>query len=446
MLPSIVKPYLDHPMVQELPEGCLEVLDEDELNNVIRAEDDIIRGVREYYLSSAGDSGRLSPGQFSSSVLIARGFAFLDESHYKKDVKEIRDGVWKKTPTTAKRPAFNTNIKNSTIPRLEETGLVKFNSDYSSVEDCIPYPIGSKLFVQKQLLEVPRLYEEQINHFHIIKKVQDFPELTNVISSDAPKSMNFDRDYHALNEIDAIRPYAIKGREYTFSKHFMAGANSIDTWETVLDTTDQFRIGIKAIMDLQGDFGGFISHSELVQSTKLNSRAANRLIRAIDTIGISRRTHTLEMEDALSRPTAGTLLNMGYTELNNAQSALVLTRSVPDATTMLNMLNTKLTLNEDELIEEFGIISVQKVRNTLESIGVIKREDSYDGVMNLVPFKGNEKFLSDVLAVSARSRHILDSDDVIDDDLVTVFKDIPESKMKALTEQVTFDYFNNIEE
>ena len=195
MLPEIVRPYLDHPMVESKNKSDLYVLDEKELNNVIRAEDQIIRGVREYYLDSEIQTKRLNPGQFSSSILIARGLAFLDIAHSNKNVMDICNEVWKITPTTTKRSSFNQNIKNSIIPRLEKNGLIEFNSDKQNVINCIPYPIGSKLFVQKNLLEIPKLYQEQINHFDIIRNIQDFPELTIELQSNSSHPQSFERDF-----------------------------------------------------------------------------------------------------------------------------------------------------------------------------------------------------------------------------------------------------------
>ena len=445
MLPEIVKPYLDHPMVESKNESDLEVLNEKELNNVIRAEDQIIRGVREYYLDSEKQK-RLNPGQFSSSILIARGLAFLDIAHYKKNVMDICDEVWKITPTTTKRSSFNQNIKSSIIPRLEKNGLIEFNSDKQNVINFIPYPIGSKLFVQKNLLEIPRLYKEQINHFDIIRNIQDFPELTFEIQSNSPHPQSFERDFNALEEIDVIRSQTINNRDFTFAKTFLTGEQSSEAWLKVLETADNVRTGLKALMDIQGDFGGFISHSEIVQSTGWNSRAVNRLMRTINNIGISDKTYTLDMEDALSRPTSGTLLNMNYHELNNAQAILVLTRSVPTSIDILYKLQKQSNISEEELMDEFGINSVQRVRNVLQTIGVISKEALQEGILERVPFRGNKQFLSDVLAVSANSRHVLDPDYDVNKKLEPMFNKIDEDRLQRESKQISLEFYGIIDD
>ena len=43
MIPEIVKPYMNHPLVSNTKESDLESLDDDELNNIIRAEDRLIK-------------------------------------------------------------------------------------------------------------------------------------------------------------------------------------------------------------------------------------------------------------------------------------------------------------------------------------------------------------------------------------------------------------------
>ncbi len=64
MIPDIIKPYLEHPLVRKIDETDLVVLDNPDLNNIIRAEDQLIRSVREFYLNKSNRS-RLSPGQFT---------------------------------------------------------------------------------------------------------------------------------------------------------------------------------------------------------------------------------------------------------------------------------------------------------------------------------------------------------------------------------------------
>lgn len=440
MIPEIIKPYIDHPLVQNKSESELEILDEKHLNDIIRAEDQIIRGIREYYLENES-TRRLHPGHFGSSVMIARGLAFLDIAHHKRNVLDICNDVWKITPTTATRVSFNKNIDTSIIPRLKDGRFIEFDSQLQSVENCIPYPVGSKLFVQKNLIENPRLYSEQINHFDIIRSVQDFPELTSEIESNVSNPQNYFRDFSALNEVDVIRTQNIRNRDFTFSRGFFTGEQSSEAWLKVLDSADEVRMGLKSLMDLQGDYGGFISHHELVQATGWNSRAINRLIRSIDHLGIAQRTHTLEMEDALSRATSGTTLNMNYHELNNAQSILVLTRSVPESIEMLYRLQSKNEISEEDLMDEFGIVPVQRVRNSLKTIGVITEDALHDGVLKLAPFRGYERFLSDVLAVCAHSRHVLEPDYNPDKQLEEQFRGIDEQNLEKEAQQMKLDFY-----
>ena len=440
MIPEILKPYLDHPLVQNKPDSDLEVLDEKHLNDIIRAEDQIIRGIREFYLENKNPR-RLHPGHFGSSILIARGLAFLDVAHHKRNVLDICDDVWKITPTTAARVSFNKNIDSSIIPRLKDGGFIEFDSRLQSVENCIPYPVGSKLFVQKNLIENKRLYQEQINHFDIIRSVQDFPELTSEIESNASNPLYFDRDFNALNEIDAIRTQNIRNRDFTFSRGFFTGEQSSEAWLKVLDSADEVRMGLKSLMDLQGEYGGFISHHEVVQATGWNSRAVNRLVRSIDHLGIAQRTHTLEMEDALSRAISGTALSMNYNDLNNAQSILILTRSVPESIQMLYKLQSQNAVSEEDLMDEFGSVPVQRVRNSLKTIGVISEESLYDGVLKLAPFRGYEQFLSDVLAICAHSRHVLEPDYNPDKQLEEQFRGIDEQNIEKEAQQMRLEFY-----
>ena len=210
MIPRIFDPYLEHPLVKARLDQ-LEVLDSPDLNKIIRAEDLMIRGVRDFYLNPA-KKGRLSPGQFSSSILLARGLGVLDVAHYTSNVSDIYNYVWKLTPTTAKRPAFNQNMKTSVIPRLASGGFVVFDSSLQQVVNYMPYPVASKLFVQKNLIEIPRLLQEQGNHYSIIGGVQDFPKLKSDLETISPQQGTFGRDYNALSEIDIIREQEIRNR------------------------------------------------------------------------------------------------------------------------------------------------------------------------------------------------------------------------------------------
>lgn len=445
MIPDIIKPYLEHPLVSNKSVSDLEILDEPHLNNIIRSEDLMIRGVREYYLNN-GNKGRLHPGQFSSSILLARGLAFLDVAHYKSEISDIYNDVWKIAPTTAKKSSFNINMRDSVIPRLVGGKLIEFDSAGQRVVNRIPYPVGSKLFVQKNLIEIPKLMQEQANHYGVIGGVQDFPELTSVLEANSAQPQYFNRDYTALKEIGIVREQEVRGRAYTFSTCFLAGKQSATIWMQLLDSaSDSYRTALKSLMDLQGEFGGFISYQEIMEATKLKAREAQWLMRNISNVGIAQQTHTLDMEDALSRITNGTLLGLNYHDLNNAQSILVLIRQVPEAADMLNMLQIKSELIEDDLVDKYGsAIPVQKTRNSLATIGLIKPDRLYEGVWQLTPDKGNDKFISDVLAVAAHSRHVLTPDYDIANILEDKFVGMDKERIRRGTEQLSLEVFTAV--
>lgn len=445
MIPDIVKPYKDHPMVNNKKESDLERLDEKDLNDIIRAEDQLIRSVREYYLDKE-NRGRLTPGQFSSSILNARGMAFLDVAHYKCSVADICSDVWDITPTTAKVASFNQNMKTSVIRKLADCGIVEFDSQRQNVVNYMPYPVGSKLFVLKNLIDNQTLYTKQANHYGIVGMVQDFPELTSNLETNAKQHGSFKIDYQALIEIDAIRSQNIRGQNFTFSRGFLTEEKSSAAWAQVLEESDNIRIALKSLMDLQGDYGGFISHPEIIKATGWNSRAVSRLMRHVNYLGISRITHTLEMKDALTRSISGTLLNLNYHDLENAQSILALTREVPETVDILNKFIGGKELSEDELMEEFDNTAVQQVKNSLKMIRLIKKDKLNDGFWELVPFRGNDKFINDVLAVVAHSRRALPPDYDITNHLEDQFKKVDEEGLRKRTEQMKFDFFEKIKD
>ena len=276
-------------------------------------------------------------------------------------------------------------MKTSVIRRLDECGIIEFDSDKHNVVNFMPYPIGSKLFVQKNLQEIPKLFEEQANHYIITSEVQDFPILTCRLEANIPllHQHNFTRDYSALMEIDAIRAQEVRGRNFTFSRSFLIGEKSSVTWLQVLEeTTDNVRIALRSLLELQGNYGGFISKQEIMKATNWKERYVSQLMRYVNYLGIVKRAHTLDMKDALSRITSGTLLNLNYRELDNAESILILARDVPETIDIMNKLQKEKEVGEDDLIDEFNSIAVQQVKNSLEKIGLIKPDRFYDGIGN----------------------------------------------------------------
>lgn len=292
------------------------------------------------------------------------------------------------------------------------------------------------------------MLRHQANHYSIIGDVQDFPELTSVLETNSPEPSTFKRDYKALFEIDNIRDQVIGNRSYTFSTCFLAREKSASTWLQLLsDASDNYRIALKSLMDLQGDFGGYLSHQEIVAATGLKERDVSWIMRNIDNLEISQIVHTLE-GNALSRITSGTLLNMNYRDLVNAQSILVLTRQEPRSIEMLNILQDNKQLVEDDLTDKYeSAIPVQRTINSLMSIGLIRQKGrTNEGIYELTPLKGNEKFIDDVLAVAAHSRHVIDPDYDITKSLDEQYSGMDEEKFKRGTEQLQLDYFKEAEE
>ncbi|AGB01366.1 hypothetical protein Metfor_0286 [Methanoregula formicica SMSP] len=402
----------------------------------------MIRGVREFVLSNPLRNYERHAGHFSSAVSLARALAFLDVAHSTRSLSEIKERVWNVTPTTSQRASFNTSLRDTVIPHLINDGLIQLDASGQRILQVMPYPISSKLYVFNNFLNNAKLFEEQQNHFDIINRVQDFPELTDTLEANSPRRYLFSRDYNALESVDVIRSHSISGRTFTFAKSYITGDKSLDTWKTVLDTTDVVRVGLRDLLVLQGECGGFITQNEIAEATGKNHRLVNRLIRHMDNMGLAQKTRTLQMEDALSRPTSGTLLNMNYYEYNNAAATLCLVRSVPESIGILVKLEKQGTLTEEELIDEYEIPVVQQVRNTLDLIGLISKDAQSEGIIQIAPNKNGKEFLSDVLTVAAKSRKVTDPEYDIKNKLASMFEKIDEQKLEREAIQVKLDFFN----
>lgn len=421
MIPEKFRPYLNHPLVKDKNPADLELLDEAELNNVLRAGDLIFRGVREFSRDPTMGNKRpkpignrqLQPGNFGISIQIARALTVLDLAHSMNNVNIVLNEGYLRTKASTKDEKqslhqYNQHMSVSVIPRLLKNGLIKFNNDNSLITDVIPYAVGSKLYVYKEFLKFkPKYYLEQINQFTILNDVQFFPELKTELEVNASNPTYFDRDYTALEDIDVIRSRQVKGREFTLSKSYLIGDRSENVWETVLDTGDVGRQGLKHLMDKIGELGGYASMSELSSMSSLSPRITNRLIRSIDKLGLAQRVPNIDFDDGLSRDTSGTKLNSNYKDLTNAQSILLLTRSYPEAVPILYKLQEYGNINEDELIDEFDPATVSKVIHILIKIGVIRPKSLDEDTYEIVPNKECEDFLFDVLSVSANTRRIL---------------------------------------
>ncbi|PXF61940.1 MAG: hypothetical protein C4B59_01555 [Candidatus Methanogaster sp.] len=442
-LPGIVQPYRKHPLIKDRNPSDFASIDDEPLNKIIRSVDLILRGLRENYFKGQTTKTKLSAGQFSSSVMIARGWLFLDTAHATNDMDTIIERIYKSTKTTT-RPNVVKNIRDSTIPRLKSNGLLELNGSDKSVIEVMPYPISSKLFVLKEFMNNERLFNQQINQFDILGKVQYFPELTSSLDMDASNPQYFARDYGALSEIDVIRNRAIRGRDFTLAKAYLVdNERSYDIWATVLETGEHVRKGLKELMELLGQLGGFASQSELNRMLNRNTRVVNRLIRRVDSIGLAQRSHTAEFEDALSRPIE-TRVPFNYHQLNNAETMLTLCRSVPEASEMLEKLRSEPRIEEDSLLNEFDPISVGKVRNYLSEIGVITEKGLEKDLWEIAPDKEGIEFLSEVLTIVANSRKVLGEDIEINRKLEDYFKDVDTDSLEKTLGNVEKDVLEEI--
>ncbi len=442
-LPKIVQPYKNHPLINKVDSGDLIKLDTEPLNEIIRSVDLILRGLRENYLKGQTTKTRLHAGSFSSSILISRGWLFLDSAHAIKDVDTIAERIYAYTRTTTKQNVIK-NLRDSIIPRLQKNGLIVFDSSGRNVVNVMPYPVSSKLFVLKELLNNPYLLSQQINQFSILGKVQYFPELTSTLSTNATNPMTFIRDYNALSEIDVIRNRSVKGRDFTLAKAYLLdNQKSFDIWATVLETADHVRKGLKELMVLQGQLGGFVSQSEIARMTNWNMRMVNRLIRRVDAIGIAQRSHTLELEDALSRPIE-TKITLNYHQLKDAEAMLTLCRSVPESVDILEKLRSEQIIDEESLIGEFDPSSVGKVRNALSQIGVITELNLANDIWEIAPNKEGEDFLLEILTIAANSRRILGENIEINKKLEDFFKDVDEARLEKTAKEVEKDFLDEM--
>jgi hypothetical protein len=277
-----------------------------------------------------------------------------------------------------------------------------------SITDLMPYSVGSKLYVKRELLDNATPFNQQVNQFTILNDVQNCPMLRNDLEAKASRPAFFSRDYSALEEIDVIRTREVKGRKFTLAKAYLTGDRTINAWNTILEYDDKRRGGLKQLFDIMGSLGGCVSQSEISLLTTKNARQIGPLMRHIDKLGLAQKVQTLELDDALSRPTSGTRLNSNYAKLNNAQSILIMARSVPEAYAILVRVARDKIFDQDALTSEFDPdgSSVNKVRNSLQNIGVLI-EDDEDGIWRVAQGNESEEFLDDVIKVLSNTRSIL---------------------------------------
>jgi hypothetical protein len=438
-LPDFIRPYKDHPLILGRTDAELEILDDEHLNTIMRAEDQIIRGVRNYAIKNRDKPDKLSPGAFSATISIARALAILDVGTYLSNLEDVVRHAQKITPTSSNPASFKHSLVKTVIPHLKQSKLVEFDKKGDIIQ-IVPYPISSKIYVTDHLINNQLLYNQQVNHFDIIGQVQSFPQPTSTIREEVTRKIDFERDFRALRTVDIVRQYAVGGVDYSFSKEYILSEESLETWKTILETTDTFRSGLNELFNLQTELAGIATTSEIIKATKKSDRYVNQLMRYIDLSGLSQRIHTLSKEDALSRPIPGTLINVNFVDFNNAASILPIVRSVPMGYDIIHKIRTSGEITEDELTESYGAVSVQQIRTTLLEIGVIKQDDRFDGIIKINKEKNSEQLLDEVLTSLAHSRRVITPDYEIDGVIEEAFQTIDIKRLKTDTQKLISDF------
>lgn len=284
-------------------------------------------------------------------------------------------------------------------------GLIELDDSGRTVNSVMPYPVSSKYFVRKNV--VGKLFNQQINQFAILASVQDFPVQRDKLASDAPNKDLFERDHNALSEIDVIRNKAYNGVPYTVAKDYlMTNKESLDVWKTILEASGHVRAAFRDLMVLQGDFGGYISEQDIIANLGWQPRAIYKMFRRADSLGLSKLTRTLNWEDALIRPIAGSKLTYNFTQLNGAPQILTLTRWVPDSIDILEKLYRAGSMQSDELLNEFNPSTVGKIEHVLTEIGVLEADKINEGLWSIAKNKGCEDLLLEVNTLAVKSRRI----------------------------------------
>ena len=152
------------------------------------------------------------------------------------------------------------------------------------------------------------------------------------------------------------------------------------------------------------------------------------------------------MKDALSRITTGTLINMNYRELDNAGQILSLSRQLPETVDILDLLNRNEVVHEDDLTSKYSTGTIQTIRNSLSKIGLINRAKIYDGELELVKFRGNHRFITNVLTECAHSRQVLPPDYDFSNILKEQFDKVDEERLKKGIQQMKLDFYENVDE
>jgi hypothetical protein len=385
----------------------LEHLNTPQLNKMIVSVDWIINGVRDFYKKYENTGVRLQTRNFSASILTSRGMLFLDRAHSTKDVDEIINYVYENT-TTGEEKNILKNIQNSTIPKLVDLGLIELGENDRIIDRVMPYPVSSKYFVYKSV--IGELYRQQINQFEILAVVQDFPVQKSELESNSSVPTYFNRDYQAIHEIDIIRPKMYNNIEYAVAKDYiMTNKESLDIWQSILETGSPVRQSFRDLMVLQGQLGGYITEQDIIENLGWSQRAIYRMLRRADSHGLAKLTRTLNWEDALIRPIRGTKIAFNYTQLCGAQEVLTLTRRVPDSIDILDKLHSDGTISIDDILDEFNPGTVAKTEHILTEVGILDKDKLRDGSWSLAKNKECEDFLFELKTIAVNSRRVLES-------------------------------------
>jgi len=214
---------------------------------------------------------------------------------------------------------------------------------------------------------------------------------------------------------------------------------------TCVKTSDPIRLGFKELLEAQGEYGGFISQTEIVQMLSTNPRIASRLIRHADQMGLAEHTHTLYFEDALSRQISGTKLVLNFHQLKNVGTILTLCRSIPDAVSILKSLRVNNEINEIELLSQFNPIDVGKLRNTLIDVGCISKEIwDKDEIWEIVQNKEVGDCLLEIETLLAQSRRITEDGSNVNRLDEFFPKDVDEDKIRREVEKIDNEFIDDV--
>ena len=110
-LQKLLGPYLDNDLIKDANQRTISRLSDPHLDEITRSVDLIIRGLRRNRISDKPT--KRNAGNFSSSIMISRGWLFLDYAHFTSDVNGIVEKVYTNT-ATGDRTRIIKDIKEKT--------------------------------------------------------------------------------------------------------------------------------------------------------------------------------------------------------------------------------------------------------------------------------------------------------------------------------------------